>query len=362
MRLKFAFSTGSRLVASFSVSEREQFSAAAMVDKILQIVGVFARLKPQMKGVRLGTQYFVMDEKQNVGAVTRSIAREFKLPNPLRQRRFDVNADFANYMFQPGNFETTSRLIRSVSLAGFSMNTPDIDARIVPLWSAFEALLPQPSKDKEASVRISHFADVIGPCILHDHFRSLFEVTYRNFKTCFGEVFSDHVGAKGIGETKAHKFANLIVQQDPFDEDFFKIFSDHPLARYRVGRMRRVFSNPKNVVDILDGLEKKVEWQLHRIYRERNSLVHSGSVTRAAEHLLENGYSYYQSILFLIERISRSVSIADSDQAIELVNIAYRRRKEILTGIVRDKTINDNEKPTNIMNVLFMEFSGEKAQ
>lgn len=45
-----------------------------------------------------------------------------------------------------------------------------------------------------------------------------------------------------------------------------------------------------------------VEWQIHRIYRTRNSIVHSGDSPEYTKYLVENAHDFFdQTLLFCLE-------------------------------------------------------------
>ncbi len=343
----------SRNALFIKVSALDPYSAVRLCEKMLSLAMVFGSMRPERLLIRLGTNFYVIDDKEKLVTITRPVGPDSRLPPTLKQRRFDADADFASYMFNSGDEGTFNRLYRSAVAASQSLTSPDTDVKIVSLWSAFEVLLPPPTKDVESTIRIIHFCELLVPCILFDYLRVVFEVTYRNFRTVFGDDFSEYISKHGNGTTKAEKLASLVLGKNPSQQGLLNLIAVSPLATYRLGRLQRSYSDPKNIVQKIDGLQKKLEWQLHRIYRERNNIVHSGRSSAAGESLLEHAYSYYQFVLFLIEDVYRKTKIADSDQAIEFVNIAQARRREKLIGFGASKELDQNERAKRAVKILF---------
>lgn len=350
-RVKNMFS--SRSLLKLTLKAVDPFSAVNVFEKLLRVTTVLGAMRPQGNHVRLGTSIYVIGPQPVFKSISRSVGRTMRVPVTLGLRRFDPAADFAKYMFGTSDANTTSRLIRSVNSASLSINSPDVEAKIVSLWSAFEVLLPQPTKDKESAVRITHFCEVLVPCVVYDYIRVVFEATYRNIRSDFGEEFSSFIEARGVGETKAEKLASIILGENDFQKELCALVACSPLALYRLARLQRVYSDPKDVSKKNTTLYNKIEWQLHRIYRERNNIVHSGSSSRVTERLLDHAYSYYQSILLLIEGTYRHSKISDSDHAIEFASIKYFLRQQKLEEISKSKIPEGESKSNQVIRLLF---------
>lgn len=72
--------------------------------------------------------------------------------------------------------------------------------------------------------------------------------------------------------------------------------------------------------------EKKVAWQIRRIYRTRNLIVHSGRTPQYVQALIENGHDYLdQVILTFIQMSGSDYSVRTIEQAFELAYIARRK-------------------------------------
>ena len=274
LQLRFKHVFASKDVISTSLNSLDPFAAKSIFESLLQLVITFGAMRPRRQSLRFGTSVYLVDEAGLTKALQRNVGLDIRVSPSLQKRRFDPDADFASYMFDNSDQSTATRLFRSATSAANSLDASQYDTKVVSIWSAFEALLPQPTKDKEAGARIVHFCDLLVPCILFDHFRVVFEVTYRNYRDEFGSPFSDFVEAHGEGSTKAEKFASLVLGENVHQPGLCELLSQSPLALYRLGNLQRTFKEPSAVSARLISLSKKVEWQLHRIYRERNTIGH----------------------------------------------------------------------------------------
>jgi hypothetical protein len=71
----------------------------------------------------------------------------------------------------------------------------------------------------------------------------------------------------------------------------------HPLLRFRIFRLWRLFNNPANFAKELALSAKRTEWHLYRIYRARNLIVHEGQEIENVPQLIENLHYYFSTTL-----------------------------------------------------------------
>jgi hypothetical protein len=71
------------------------------------------------------------------------------------------------------------------------------------------------------------------------------------------------------------------------------LVSDSPLLRFRIERVRSVkLSGPAALRQSLEAYCRRVEWQLRRIYRARNHVIHRGQCPAGSRQLIQHLHSY----------------------------------------------------------------------
>lgn len=80
------------------------------------------------------------------------------------------------------------------------------------------------------------------------------------------------------------------------------------LLKYRTYCLFKTFDDPRNVYHVLAEHQKRVEWQLHQIYRARNSIVHSGQTPAFAPVLVVNAHDYFDQIFDLSNELSSGMN------------------------------------------------------
>lgn len=99
---------------------------------------------------------------------------------------------------------------------------------------------------------------------------------------------------------------------------------DFHLLRDRVEHFKELLSSPTNVVSALDAHKIRLEWQIRRIYRVRNIIVHSGKTPPYTKPLIEHTHAYLDTVLStLIKLASKPKSIHSVSQGFKYTELQY---------------------------------------
>jgi hypothetical protein len=129
------------------------------------------------------------------------------------------------------------------------------------------------------------------------------------------------------GNDQHTKFAAILLlpSNASLQNELIGLCSENPLALHRLWKLQKDFSSPQSLKVALEEHERRVGWQLHRIYRARNSLVHSGTKASYLDSLVLNLDEYYRACLgTLVNRASREEHESDVDQLIAEIGIEYK--------------------------------------
>ncbi|TIO48116.1 MAG: hypothetical protein E5X80_29195 [Mesorhizobium sp.] len=103
------------------------------------------------------------------------------------------------------------------------------------------------------------------------------------------------------------------------------LLTDNPLALHRVFKLQRDYKNIGAVNGTLDDHYNRVRWQIHRVYRARNQLVHAGLMPSYLESVILNLAEYYRSaVVTIVGRAKREEELSDIDQVVSEIGIKYR--------------------------------------
>ncbi|MGN6526221.1 MAG: hypothetical protein ACTHL8_07515 [Burkholderiaceae bacterium] len=214
---------------------------------------------------------------------------------------------------------------RVADIHGVCINHDIVDNQLVNLWTALETLTPSHS----GISKISNITAATLPFLLHTYIgRLVQQFTYDllNWDKWRARKILHKVPCDPKTPMLGKTLRLLCLPENgALRDQLYESLKDFHLLRYRAFRLSEVLSNRKKLRDLMALHEKKVAWQIRRIYRTRNLIVHSGRVPPPyIDTLVENGHDYLDSIIFEVMRISCGPYGATSiEQVFEIAKIRY---------------------------------------
>src|SRR5690606_25939390 len=101
-------------------------------------------------------------------------------------------------------------------------------------------------------------------------------------------------------------------------------FRDFHLLSDRFQHFCNLFSSPKNLRELLERHNQRLAWQIRRIYRARNLIVHSGKTPSYTEILIENTHHYLDIVMGVLMNLAvQPKHISSIEQGFVHVNLNY---------------------------------------
>lgn len=314
-----------QIYVSISSSSKDVNAARFHVENI------FSRIRAMVLNVTLGKHYswdeeiFLYRSRSNKGALV-------KLgPSPLH-RRIELQekqaarwaAKYANTLQKNFDDVSFSRIIRSLTTSALARTSPNIENQLVSLWSSVEVLLPEP---EGGMPRILHYVKILVPCIVSRYLRrnivAIVDALQKNYKRkCIDLINSDPFPMNDIYS----KFAAVVILPDrkPLRDRLVTLCAENPLALHRLYKLQSDISTPVNTRKFLEDHAERIDWQLHRIYRARNNLVHSGRVLPFVDSLVMNLDEYYRSAIGTIfRRAEKSKMVCNLSQLVNEIDLEH---------------------------------------
>jgi hypothetical protein len=233
------------------------------------------------------------------------------------------------------NFDkaSTGRLLSSINTAALARTSPNTENQLISLWSAIEVLLSDPP---QGAPRITHYVHYLVPCICLRHVRRQFVAVYDELLVSYRSKFNKILREEELfGIQDCHtRFATVLCleQHGKLRDKLCKLCSENPLALHRLFKLRRDYSQFNEAALAIAGHQKRVEWQVHRIYRARNQLVHSGRVPSYLQSLVLNLFEYYRAtIATIVNRARKDDQLSEVDQVVAEIRIEYEIFKRHFT-------------------------------
>lgn len=182
---------------------------------------------------------------------------------------------------------------RVVDLHAISTTNDLPENQLLNVWIALETLVPSQVNGGGKMVKVSNG---IMPILLRRYLPRLIErlaadlIRWDRKKT--SKLLRDINEPSGKGLYQ--KVLELIVlpANKALLTSLYSELEHFHLLRFRVFELVELFKKPENLLKRISLHEKKVSWQLRRIYRTRNLIVHSGGSISYIETLIENAHDY----------------------------------------------------------------------
>ena len=240
--------------------------------------------------------------------------------------------------------ESTGRILRSVSSASSARNAPNVESQFIALWSAVEGLLSEPLK---GTPRIKHFSNLMLPCICNRHLHRRSVYISDQMTLMYGKKYRNIINKEPDYEGMyIHYRLTAILMFDKnkdLRDKLLDLAKDNPLTMHRLYQVYEDCKNPKALKKTIFSHEKRVRWQLSRIYRIRNSLVHKVNKPTYIDSVVLNLFEYYIRMLSCVVRAAvKENGRANLDQIISGINFDSISLKKSL-DIKCSSNINDDD-------------------
>ncbi|QYJ75787.1 hypothetical protein [Shewanella sp. FJAT-52076] len=242
--------------------------------------------------------------------------------------------------------DSLSKFARSSELHSLALSSDSIENQMINLWIALESLIP-PSTDDIST--IENIVNSSMPFLTLNYInRMLDRLSSDLFNWNRNELSR---ALRGIdGDSFRSKLAKLLVldQHQQKRDRLDRSFRDFHLLRNRFFYIASMISDPKRIVGTIADHEERVAWQLRRIYRARNIIVHSGRTPSATSALIENIHDYLDIIMStLVTLASQRNSIHSVNQGFKFIEINAAANKKAI------KHLNEEQYKKNLDDALF---------
>lgn len=264
--------------------------------------------------------YDHLNEKYSrIGEETNPMTRCSDLVEPVATTR--LATFMAEFTLEKNSFD---KFIRSAQLHAMALKSDASENQILNIWIALESLVPSETRADNTS-NIEHIVDSAIPFLnigyierllnnlVKDLLKWNYKVTRNAFKNVPGSKFVD-------------KLAKILVLPE-FEGNRRALegqFRDFHLLRDRFAFFRETLRTPQNVISSLNAHKIRLEWQIRRIYRTRNIIVHSGHTPPHTGTLIEHAHDYLDTVLAsLIKMASRPKVVNSVSQGFKHTDLSY---------------------------------------
>lgn len=225
---------------------------------------------------------------------------------------------------QEFSLKTTSlkKFIRTVELHSLALQSDSLENQMINLWIALESIIPPQGTDK-SSAKIDHMATSLIPFLSLSYIEQLVERFMSDISRWNRPAFVRHIRLLSDETDKVNMVKLLALPELKKNrEDFQKEFRNYHLLQDRFDFFVKSFENPEGIFNLLSRHSQRVQWQLRRIYRARNMIVHDGRTPSYTNILITNTHAYLDIILDTISILaSRPKAVLSIEQAFTYVEL-----------------------------------------
>lgn len=211
------------------------------------------------------------------------------------------------------NSSNRSNLRKIIRIHNSAIGSENINDSLLSLWSLLEALVDQcankatraeseevPKKENTSRSNIENVTEFLIPFLKSSYIQKLVLTFAEDVKHWDIDFFNKYISANGFGKNDAeHTFAFIVFETTQDAKNIlYKSTQTYPLLKNRLNVLHDQLCDSRKIKAIISEYEQRVKWNLHRIYRARNYIVHDASGDeRLNRELLINLHSYIDTLV-----------------------------------------------------------------
>lgn len=234
--------------------------------------------------------------------------------------------------------QSFQKYTRAVELHALALRSDSPENQLLNLWVSLETITP--GKLNRNKAKINNIIDSTLPFLSLTYLHSLTDRLVQDFKVWNArETIS--LLKPIIGASDRERLIRLLVLPQYEDQKhlLYRSLGDFHLLRNRAHYFSENLSSTKKIKRIIDNHWLRVSWQIRRIYRARNQIVHAGHTPAHINILIKNVHDYLDIVMSSISDLAADgKKINTLDQAYRYVELSYNDYRASLV----DEPIDDN--------------------
>lgn len=195
------------------------------------------------------------------------------------------------------NLQDFTAILGAIEYHAHSLDSRSEENQLLDLWSIFESVLD--ISNKHTSDRIVQICTYLVPLLKHRYIFSLFEQLSNDIKNYDLEWYNKIIINANDDNEAIKKVCKFVLLDENKEERelFLKKCDDFPLLKERINYYNQMLNNSKSIYSFVEKHANRVRWQIMRIYRNRNLIIHNGQKMPYLPLLIENLHSYVDDFI-----------------------------------------------------------------
>lgn len=325
---------GARQVAMISVRATDYNSAVNMAKSKIEQVAAFFMVFNHRSRFEISEDAVAI--QACCGGVSKTLKLEGNHMHFIRDMRMaKASVSFKKYhdgiSLDMGGDHNKFRNVISIHSLSLISSSPDI--QLVNIWTCLETI----STAREGQSNISSVVKAIVPAITLGYINRLVTSTVFDTLNWDRRSFTKSLTKADLDghSDLMSKFVSLLTadKNEPALRDLLERCKDFELLRFRIYTLAMLLRDPSKIKSRIETHQKLVTWQLHRIYRSRNRIVHSGESPNFTGYLVENAHDFFDIALMFCLELSNAKNGYDTfESCFDFADGTCRRYLDSLEG------------------------------
>jgi len=323
------------------------FSAREDGDETIQLLDSLARYHVHRQDFNWSDEAIICDENNySLGVYKKPVAATLKRPEPTDINELSglIGDTFSTVISDNLKGESFSRIIRAFLRHDMAVKAKTPESQLLELWAAIEVLFTTYESGEE---KILQIARSIVPFETKEYAAKVAADLYSAIKNSGKSEALDVINEIAEGSNEIEKCLALVSIQDNEEkrDKLYKMLGEHVLLRNRIFYIKNRISSAALIRNMLIAHDRRMTWQIHRIYRARNLYIHSGKSLQYVKILVENLHTYLDRVLdIVVECIKLTGHPVDIDQICANIKLEYDAHLKLLERAKGEVCTRDNYK------------------
>lgn len=208
----------------------------------------------------------------------------------LSNRAFSSIAD--NY-----GYDDLVSILNAARFHSHSLDSISEENQLLDFWAIFEAVLD--ISNKHTSDRIQQVCMYLVPILKRNYIRSLIQQLSADIRNYNEDLLKEIINETTDEDKIVESLFCFIALEDKSEdrEVLLAKCNDFPLLQERIYYYTEVLASTQKVYQFVEKHAERVKWQVMRIYRNRNLIIHNAKTMPYLSLLIENLHSYVDDFL-----------------------------------------------------------------
>jgi len=323
------------------------FSAREDGDETIQLFDSLARYHVHRQDFNWSDEAIICDENnRSLGVYKKPVAATLKRPEPMDINELSglIGNTFSTVTSDKLKGESFSRIVRAFVRHDMAVKSKTPESQLLELWAAIEVLFTTYGSGEG---KILQIARSIVPFETKEYAAKIAADLYSAIKNSGEPEALEVINEVVEGSNEIEKCLALVSIQDNEEkrDKLYKMLGEHVLLKNRIFYITKRISSADLIRNMLIAHDRRVTWQIQRIYRARNLYIHSGQSLQYIKILVENLHTYLDRVLdVLIEHIKLTGHPVDIEQICLDVRLEYDAHLRLLKRAKGEVCTRDNYK------------------